>query len=124
MKALAILKDHYPLIKELSLVIPNLLWMIKGILMDHEVTKKQKFLLVGLGAYILITRDLISSKKHSFLGYTDDAAALVKLLRLIFREIPLSVSLKHYRGDSRIFLQIRDMIIKGDDFLTEMFLTK
>src|SRR5215471_13454487 len=71
--------------KELLLFIPNLLWLLFGLLRDERVSRADKAILAGTILYVISPLDIIPDF-IPFIGQVDDAYLIgIALIRLMNR---------------------------------------
>src|SRR5215470_11412171 len=87
--------------KELLLFIPNLLWLLFGLLRDERVSRADKAILAGTILYVISPIDVIPDF-IPFIGLVDDSYLIsIALLRLMNRA-DRSIVIEHWKGTSDI----------------------
>jgi len=91
--------------KELLLFIPNLLWLLFGLLRDERVSRADKAILVGTILYVISPLDIIPDF-IPFIGQVDDAYLIaISLIRLMNRTDG-EVFREHWRGS----IDLKDLV--------------
>ena len=84
--------------RELALLLPNLLWLFRGIARDPRCPRRSKTLLLFAVAWIASPIDLIP-EFIPFLGPLDDAVVAALVLRSVVKRAGPDVVRDHWRGD-------------------------
>ena len=84
--------------KELAKLLPNLLFLFRGLLRDPRCPRRSKALLIFAAAWIASPIDLIP-EFIPFLGPLDDAVVAALLLRHLVKKAGPEVIREHWRGD-------------------------
>ena len=91
--------------KELLLFIPNLLWLLFGLLRDERVSRADKAILAGTILYVISPLDIIPDF-IPFIGQVDDAYLIaISLIRLMNRTDG-EVFREHWRGS----IDLKDLV--------------
>jgi len=91
--------------KELLLFIPNLLWLLFGLLRDERVSRADKAILAGTILYVISPLDIIPDF-IPFIGQVDDAYLIaISLIRLMNRTNG-EVFREHWRGS----IDLKDLV--------------
>ena len=84
--------------RELAALIPNLLWLFRGLLKDPRVSRSSKAWLWFAVAWLVSPIDLIP-EFIPVLGPLDDAVVAALVLRHVLRTTEHVVLAEHWRGD-------------------------
>jgi len=84
--------------RELVMLVPNLLWLFRGLVSDRRVPKRSKALLWLGAVWISSPIDLIPDFVP-FLGPLDDAVVAALILRHVVRVVGPDVVAEHWRGE-------------------------
>ena len=84
--------------RQLAALIPNLVLLLKGLLQDPRVSRRNKAWLWFAVAWLVSPIDLIP-EFIPFLGPLDDAVVAALVLRHVLRTTDRSVLAVHWRGD-------------------------
>jgi len=95
--------------KELALLIPNLLSLLRGLIRDPRVGRFDKFLLVVAVAWVASPIDLIPEFIPVF-GPLDDVVVVALILRRLVRHAGPEVVSDHWRGDPDLMQKILKLV--------------
>lgn len=95
--------------KELALLIPNLLSLLRGLIHDPRVGRFDKFLLVVAVAWVASPIDLIPEFIPVF-GPLDDVVVVALILRRLVRHAGPEVVSDHWRGDPDLMRKILKLV--------------
>ena len=95
--------------KELALLIPNLLSLLRGLIHDPRVGRFDKFLLVVAVAWVASPIDLIPEFIPVF-GPLDDVVVVALILRRLVRRAGPEVVSDHWRGDPDLMQKILKLV--------------
>ena len=95
--------------KELALLIPNLLSLLRGLIHDPRVGRFDKFLLVVAVAWVASPIDLIPEFIPVF-GPLDDVVVVALILRRLVRHAGLEVVFDHWRGDPDLMRKVLKLV--------------
>ncbi|HZP27671.1 MAG TPA: DUF1232 domain-containing protein [Acidimicrobiia bacterium] len=84
--------------REVALLLPNLLWLFKGVAADPRVPRRSKALLLVGAAWVASPIDLVP-EFVPVLGPLDDVVVAALILRHIVRRAGADVVAEHWRGD-------------------------
>ena len=98
--------EEQSLLRELALLLPNFVRLLKGLVGDARVPLRRKLLLVALLAYLVTPIDLIPDFIPG-LGQMDDVLILVLALHGLLSSVEEEVLLEHWRGRPDVILLIR-----------------
>jgi uncharacterized membrane protein YkvA (DUF1232 family) len=102
--------------KELLLFIPNLLWLLVGLLRDERISRADKAILAGTILYVISPLDIIPDF-IPFIGQVDDAYLIaISLLRLLNRA-EREVVLEHWKGSIDIKQLVTSIVMAAEYFL-------
>jgi uncharacterized membrane protein YkvA (DUF1232 family) len=102
--------------KELLLFIPNLLWLLIGLLRDERISRADKAILAGTILYVISPLDIIPDF-IPFIGQVDDAYLIaISLLRLLNRA-ERDVVLEHWKGSIDIKQLVTSIVMAAEYFL-------
>jgi uncharacterized membrane protein YkvA (DUF1232 family) len=102
--------------KELLLFIPNLLWLLFGLLRDDRISKADKAILAGTILYVISPLDLIPDF-IPFIGQVDDVYLIaISLLRLLNRA-EREVVEDHWKGSIDIKELVTSIALAAEYFL-------
>ncbi len=102
--------------KELLLFIPNLLWLLFGLLRDDRVSRADKAILAGTILYVISPLDLIPDF-IPFIGQVDDAYLIaISLLRLLNRA-ERDIVRDHWKGALDIKELVTSISLAAEYFL-------
>src|SRR5215469_9884248 len=102
--------------KELLLFMPNLLWLLFGLLRDERVSRADKAILAGTILYVISPLDIIPDF-IPFIGQVDDAYLIaISLLRLLNRA-ERDVVLEHWKGSIDIKQLVTSIVMAAEYFL-------
>ena len=102
--------------KELLLFIPNLLWLLVGLLRDERISRADKAILAGTILYVISPLDIIPDF-IPFIGQVDDAYLIaISLLRLLNRA-ERDVVLEHWKGSIDIKQLVTSIVMAAEYFL-------
>jgi len=102
--------------KELLLFIPNLLWLLFGLLRDQRVSRADKAILAGTILYVISPLDLIPDF-IPFIGQVDDAYLIaISLLRLLNRA-ERDIVRDHWKGSIDIKELVSSIALAAEYFL-------
>lgn len=93
------------LARELATLLPNLLFLFRGLLRDRRVPLGSKLLLAGAVVYIASPIDLVP-EFIPVAGPLDDAIVAALVLRRVVRAAGREVVREHWRGDPRTLERI------------------
>jgi uncharacterized membrane protein YkvA (DUF1232 family) len=111
-------REMKSLMKELLLFIPNLLWLMFGLLRDERISRADKAILAGTILYVISPLDIIPDF-IPFIGQVDDIYLIaISLLRLLNRA-EADVVRDHWKGD----IDIKDLVT-SISLAAEYFLPK
>ena len=95
--------------KELALLIPNLLSLLRGLIHDPRVGRFDKFLLVVAVAWVASPIDLIPEFIPVF-GPLDDVVVVALILRRLVRHAGPELVSDHWRGDPDLMRKILKLV--------------
>ena|SRR5438105_14879400 len=95
--------------KELAMLLPNLLSLLRGMIRDPRVGRFDKFLLVVAVAWVASPIDLIPEFIPVF-GPLDDVVVVALILRRLVRRAGPEVVSDHWRGDPEIMRRILKLV--------------
>ena len=95
--------------KELALLIPNLLSLLRGLIHDPRVGRFDKFLLVVAVAWVASPIDLIPEFIPVF-GPLDDVVVVALILRRLVRHAGPEVVSDHWRGDPDLMRKVLKLV--------------
>ncbi|TML79059.1 MAG: DUF1232 domain-containing protein [Actinobacteria bacterium] len=95
--------------KELAMLLPNLLSLLRGMIRDPRVGRFDKFLLVIAVAWVASPIDLIPEFIPVF-GPLDDVVVVALILRRLVRRAGPEVVSDHWRGDPEIMRRILKLV--------------
>ena len=95
--------------KELAMILPNLLALLRGLIRDPRVGRFDKFLLVVAVAWVASPIDLIPEFIPVF-GPLDDVVVVALILRRLVRRAGPEVVSEHWRGDPEVLLKILRLV--------------
>jgi len=95
--------------KELALLIPNLLSLLRGLIHDPRVGRFDKFLLVVAVAWVASPIDLIPEFIPVF-GPLDDVVVVALILRRLVRHAGPELVSDHWRGDPDLMQKILKLV--------------
>jgi len=98
--------------KELAMVLPNLLALLRGLVGDPRVGRFDKFLLVVAVAWVASPIDLIP-EFIPVLGPLDDVVVVALILRRLVRRAGPEVVTEHWRGDPETMQKILRFVRAG-----------
>src|SRR5215471_6691767 len=102
--------------KELLLFIPNLLWLLFGLLRDERVSRADKAILAGTILYVISPLDIIPDF-IPFIGQVDDAYLIaISLLRLLNRA-ERDIVRDHWKGSIDIKELVSSIALAAEYFL-------
>ncbi len=102
--------------KELLLFIPNLVWLLVGLLRDDRISRADKAILAGTILYVISPLDIIPDF-IPFIGQVDDAYLLaISLLRLLNRA-ERDVVRDHWKGSVDIKDLVTSIALAAEYFL-------
>jgi uncharacterized membrane protein YkvA (DUF1232 family) len=84
--------------KELVLLLPNLVFLFKGLLRDPRVPRGPKIVLAGSIVWLISPIDLLP-EFLPVLGPLDDAVVAALALRYVVRRASVEVAREHWRGE-------------------------
>jgi len=84
--------------KELVLLLPNLVFLFKGLLRDPRVPRGPKIVLAGSIVWLISPIDLLP-EFLPVLGPLDDAVVAALALRYVVRRAGVEVAREHWRGE-------------------------
>jgi len=101
---------------DLLLFIPNLLWLLVGLLRDERISRADKAILAGTILYVISPLDIIPDF-IPFIGQVDDAYLIaISLLRLLNRA-ERNVVLEHWHGSIDIKQLATNIAMVAEYFL-------
>jgi uncharacterized membrane protein YkvA (DUF1232 family) len=95
--------------KELAMILPNLLALLRGLIRDSRVGRFDKFLLVVAVAWVASPIDLIP-EFIPVLGPLDDVVVVALILRRLVRRAGPEVVSEHWRGDPEVLQKILRLV--------------
>jgi len=95
--------------KELAMLLPNLLSLLRGMIRDPRVGRFDKFLLVVAVAWVASPIDLIP-EFIPVLGPLDDVVVVALILRRLVRRAGPEVVSDHWRGDPDLMQKILKLV--------------
>jgi uncharacterized membrane protein YkvA (DUF1232 family) len=95
--------------KELAMLLPNLLTLLRGLIRDPRVGRFDKLLLVVAVAWVASPIDLIPEFIPVF-GPLDDVVVVALILRRLVRRAGPEVVSDHWRGDPEIMQKILKLV--------------
>jgi uncharacterized membrane protein YkvA (DUF1232 family) len=95
--------------KELAMLLPNLLSLLRGLIKDPRVARFDKLLLVVAVAWVASPIDLIP-EFIPILGPLDDVVVVAVILRRLVRRAGLEVVSDHWRGDPAVLEKILKLV--------------
>jgi uncharacterized membrane protein YkvA (DUF1232 family) len=102
--------------KELLLFIPNLLWLLFGLLRDERVSRADKAILAGTILYVISPLDIIPDF-IPFIGQVDDIYLIaISLMRLLNRAEG-DVVRDHWKGSIDIKELVTSISLAAEYFL-------
>jgi uncharacterized membrane protein YkvA (DUF1232 family) len=102
--------------KEMLLFIPNLLWLLFGLLRDERVSRADKAILAGTILYVISPLDLIPDF-IPFIGQVDDIYLIaISLMRLLNRAEG-DVVRDHWKGSIDIKELVTSISLAAEYFL-------
>ena len=98
--------------KELAMILPNLLVLLRGLIRDPRVGRFDKFLLVVAVAWVASPIDLIP-EFIPVLGPLDDVVVVALILRRLVKRAGPEVVTEHWRGDPVVMEKILRLVRAG-----------
>jgi len=95
--------------KELAMILPNLLSLLRGLIRDPRVGRVDKFLLIVAVAWVASPIDLIPEFIPVF-GPLDDVVVVALILRRLVRRAGPQVVSDHWRGDPEVMRKILKLV--------------
>jgi len=95
--------------KELAMLLPNLLSLLRGLIRDPRVGRFDKFLLIVAVAWVASPIDLIPEFIPVF-GPLDDVVVVALILRRLVKRAGPEVVSDHWRGDPEIMQKILKLV--------------
>jgi len=95
--------------KELAMLLPNLLSLLRGMIRDPRVGRFDKFLLIVAVAWVASPIDLIPEFIPVF-GPLDDVVVVALILRRLVRRAGPEVVSDHWRGDPETMQKILKLV--------------
>ncbi|MCC7429596.1 DUF1232 domain-containing protein [bacterium] len=104
--------------KELLLLIPNLLMLLYGLVKDSRVPVGEKNFLFFIIAYVLLPFDLIPDP-IPFMGQIDDLFLVAVALKRIFDSVPQEVMQEYWNGEKDLIKTVEEVINLAVYFIPE-----
>ncbi|HEV2686495.1 MAG TPA: DUF1232 domain-containing protein [Actinomycetota bacterium] len=98
--------------KELAMLLPNLLSLLRGLIREPRVGRLDKFLLVVAVAWVASPIDLIP-EFIPVLGPLDDVVVVALILRRLVKRAGPEVVSDHWRGDPETMQKILRLVRVG-----------
>jgi uncharacterized membrane protein YkvA (DUF1232 family) len=98
--------------KELAMLLPNLLSLLRGLIRDPRVGRFDKVLLIVAVAWVASPIDLIP-EFIPVLGPLDDVVVVALILRRLVRRAGPEVVTDHWRGDPETMQKILRLVRAG-----------
>ena len=102
-------RDAKYIVKELLLLIPNLIMLLGRLIKDKRIPRRYKTMLGMVIAYIVIPTDLVSDF-IPFLGQIDDLYLVALALNGIMSEDGQKIIEEHWNGDRNILLLVQNIL--------------
>nr|MDK2850471.1 hypothetical protein [Candidatus Cloacimonadota bacterium] len=110
-------------IGEYLFLLPDFFILVCRLAVDKRVSAKQKLMVSGIIAYLILPLDIIPDF-IPVIGYVDDLVLVVLGLNLILNEIDDKVLLDNWSGEGNVLKQMQTITNLADRFLDKNLLQK
>lgn len=110
-------------VSEYLFLLPDLFILVCRLAMDKRVPSKQKLIVGGIVAYVIMPLDIIPDF-IPVIGYVDDLVLIVMGLNIVLNEIDNKVLTDNWSGEGDVLIQIQKITSVAEKFLDRTILQR